>query len=257
MPVYRSGMKRPEPPDEDPSQAGLNRIRILKAAIGLIERDGPDAATTRAVAAAAGVQAPTIYRLFGDKRGLLDAVALHQLDTYVAEKSTRAPDPDPVEDLRAGWDMHVAFGLAHPGVFAILSGHAVTGPSSGIVKAGLDVLQRRVRNLALAGRLATSEERAINLLRSSGTGTVLTLLAQPEDRRDMGLSAAARESVISTITGGTGSQTVAGPNAAAAALRASLDQTSVLTDGERHLMAELLDRIACGPRRPLSEPGRE
>ena len=32
-----------------------------------------DAVSTRAVAAAAGVQPPTIYRQFGDKEGLLDA----------------------------------------------------------------------------------------------------------------------------------------------------------------------------------------
>jgi AcrR family transcriptional regulator len=31
--------------------------------------------STRAVSAAARVQAPTICRIFGDKRGLLDAVA--------------------------------------------------------------------------------------------------------------------------------------------------------------------------------------
>ena len=35
-------------------------------------------------------------------------------------------------------------------------------------------------------------------------------------------------------------------SANAAALRASLDQVAVLSPGERHLMAELLDRIARG-----------
>jgi AcrR family transcriptional regulator len=51
------------------------RARILAAAAALIADGGRDALTTRAVSAAAGVQAPTIYRLFGDKSGLLDAVA--------------------------------------------------------------------------------------------------------------------------------------------------------------------------------------
>jgi hypothetical protein len=140
--------------------------------------------------------------------------------------------------------MHVAFGLAHPSVFAILSGDPETAPTSDMVKAGLEVLRRRVRNVALAGRLKTSEVRAVDLLRSVGTGTVLTLLAQPETQRDPGLSIAARESVIAAIIGEATSQTASGPNTAAAALRASLDQTSVLTNGERHLLAELLDRIA-------------
>ncbi|WP_431259981.1 TetR/AcrR family transcriptional regulator [Roseateles chitinivorans] len=235
-----------DPSPADPSQADINRARILEAAMALIDREGQEAATTRAVAAAAGVQAPTIYRLFGDKRGLLDAVAVHRLNIYVAEKSTRMPDPDPLEELRAGWDLHVAFGLAHPALFAILNGQGTAGATAEITQAGLAVLQRRVRNLALAGRLKTSEARAIDLIKSAGTGTVLTLLSQPDGERDPGLSTAAREAVIAAITGEAGAVSDAGPSAAAAALRASLDQTTALSAGERLLLSELLDRIARG-----------
>ena len=39
------------------------------------------------MAEAAGVQPPTLYRLFGDKDGLIDAVAEHVMATYVAAKS--------------------------------------------------------------------------------------------------------------------------------------------------------------------------
>ena len=53
------------------------RDRILAEAVDLLARGGREALTTRAVAAAAGVQAPTISRLFGDKQGLVDAVAEH------------------------------------------------------------------------------------------------------------------------------------------------------------------------------------
>ena len=49
--------------------------RIAPAAADLLQSGGIDAVSTRAVAAAAGVQPPTIYRQFGDKDGLLDAVA--------------------------------------------------------------------------------------------------------------------------------------------------------------------------------------
>ena len=70
--------------------------------------------TTRSVALAAGVQAPTIYRLFGDKNGLLDAVAEHGFATYMARKPPGDPTADPVESLRAGWELHVGFGLANP-----------------------------------------------------------------------------------------------------------------------------------------------
>ena len=78
------------------------RTRIIAAAAELIAAGGRDAATTRAVALAAGVQAPTLYRLFGDKRALLDAVAEHGLAAYVAEKAARAPHADPVQALSDG-----------------------------------------------------------------------------------------------------------------------------------------------------------
>ncbi len=233
-----------KPIAEDALPADDARARIVAAAAALIAAGGQDAATTRAVAAAARVQAPTIYRLFGDKRGLLDAVAEYEMAAYIAAKAQRAPHPDPVQDLRDGWDTHIAFGLAHPGLFAIMSG----GPAqpSAAVAAGLDVLRRRVRRIALAGRLRVSERRAVALLHAVGTGTVLGLLSQPEERRDPGLSEAAREAVVAAITGAAAPPAQPGPGGAAMALRACLDRTSVLTGGERHLLEELLDRIADG-----------
>lgn len=229
------------------------RTRIIVAAAGLIASGGSDAATTRAIAAAAAVQAPTIYRIFGDKRGLLDAVAEHVFTVYVEKKSEREPHPDPVQALRDGWDAHVTFGLTHPELFVIMSCDPLRPPSPAVV-AGLDVLRRIVRNIALAGRLSVSEARAITLLHSVCVGTVLTLLGEPEEKRDPGLSETARGAVISAITSeairhgnNLATQlTEPAPSGMAAALRASLDQTSVLTDGERHLLNELLDRIANG-----------
>lgn len=241
---YLDIMEHLNPEPSDRSQAKDLRTRIVAAAAALIKSGGRDAATTRAVAASAGVQAPTIYRLFGDKRGLLEAVAEHALSTYVAEKSTRPAHPDPVQDLRDGWDMHVAFGLANPGLFAIISGEPHPDRASPAVGAGIEILRKRVRNIALAGRLRTSEQRALELLQSMGTGTILTLLGTPEDQRDAGLSQAARETLISAIVSDSVVKAPAGPAGAAAALNACLDQTSSLSSGERHLLAELLDRIA-------------
>src|ERR1700677_3669653 len=50
------------------------RENLVEVAARLLREQGAAAVTTRAVALAAGVQAPAIYRLFGDKDGLLDAV---------------------------------------------------------------------------------------------------------------------------------------------------------------------------------------
>ncbi|KFE67144.1 TetR family transcriptional regulator [Hyalangium minutum] len=220
------------------------RARIIAAAAELISSGGPDAATTRAVAAAAGVQAPTIYRLFGDKRGLLTVVIEHVLNSYVSEKSARTPHPDPLQDFRDGWDTHVAFGLSHPGLFAIMSSDPHPAWQSPAVSDGKDVLRRRIRNIALAGRLRVSEERALGLVSAMGTGAVLTLLRQPEGQRDLGLADAAREAVVAAITSEAVTPENADVRAKAAALRASIDQITVLTKGESLLLSELLDRIA-------------
>lgn len=220
------------------------RARIVAAAAELIASGGRDAATTRAVATAAGVQAPTIYRLFGDKRGLLDAVTQHGMAAYIAKKSARTPNPDPVQELRDGWDMHVAFGLSNPGLFTIMASDPQPRPLTPSVAEGLDILRRRIKNVALSGCLRVSEARAVALLQSMCIGTVLTLLGQNEERRDTGLAEVAREAVIAAITSDATLSTEPGPSEAATRLRASLDQTSVLSNGEKHLLEELLDRIA-------------
>jgi hypothetical protein len=127
-----------------------------------------------------------------------------------------------------------------------MSGDPLAGAATPAVATGLEVLRRRIRHIALAGRLRVSEERAIALVQAAGTGTVFTLLAQPAARRDPGLSVAAREAVVSAITGESTIPVDRGPSSVAAALRASLARTQVLTSGERHLLEELLDRIANG-----------
>jgi AcrR family transcriptional regulator len=230
----------------DPSIAPRDeaRGRIVAAAAELLARNGRDALTTRAVAAAAGVQAPTIYRLFGDKRGLLDAIAEHGFATYLAEKKVREPGPDPLKDLRAGWDLHVGFGLANPALYSLMYGDPHPGVSWSAAAAARQILQEHIRRLAVAGRLKVGEDTAAQLVHASGSGIVLTLLAMPEDRRDPALSKAAREAAIAAITTESPALETPGPAAAAIALRAVLPDATALTDGERHLLDEWLDRLA-------------
>ena len=217
---------------------------IVEVAARLLDTGGPDAVTTRAVAAEAGVQAPTIYRLFGDKDGLLDAVAEHVFSAYVAGKAPSATTDDPVADFRAGWDTHIGFGLANPGLFALLADPA-RGARSPATAAGQEILRGRVRRIAGAGRLKVTERRAVELIHAAGTGTVLTLLAQPPDQRDPGLADAAYAAVMQAIV--TDAPVIPDGGdmaAAAAALRAGLSDQASLSAGERALLAEWLDRIA-------------
>lgn len=229
------------------SRAGKHdtvRERVIAAGARILAEGGREALTTRAVAAAASIQAPTIYRLFGDKEGLLQAVAQDGLHRYISRKKAHVARADPLEDLRFGWDLNVEFGLENPAIFWILSGDAPTGALSRIAAGGLEILQRRMRSLAAAGLLKVSEERAVELVRAGGSGTVLTLLSVPEARRDPGLSVAVREAVIAAITSARPAVRHGGVAGAAIALRACLSETAPLSPGERQLLTELLDRLA-------------
>jgi hypothetical protein len=116
------------------------------------------------------------------------------------------------------------------------------------------MLRTSVRRVAEAGRLKVGEEQAVNLVHASGCGTVLTLLAMPEDQRDPSLSELAREAVIAAISTAAPALQPPGPVGATVALRAVLADTPALTAGERVLLQEWLDRIAAHRPGPDREP---
>ncbi|MEU0841368.1 TetR/AcrR family transcriptional regulator [Streptomyces sp. NPDC005962] len=234
--------------NDDVTAADGHRERIVAAAARLLAEGGADAVSTRAVSAAAGVQPPTIYRLFGDKQGLLDAVVAHGFASYLADKTAAAPTDDPVEDLRAGWDLHVGLGLANPALYLLMYGQQPPGASSPAALAAFDVLAGHIRRIAEAGRLRVPEDRAAALVHAAGSGTTLALIATPGERRDPELSHAAREAVLAAITADAPStpepEPGAGAAAAAVTLRAVLPRTDALTASESALLREWLDRIA-------------
>ncbi len=220
------------------------RARILEAAAALLVAEGRDGLSTRAVSAAAGVQPPALYRLFGDKDGLLDAVAAYGFDEYLTSKRALGSTGNAVEDLRRGWDLHIEFGLSRPEFYVLMYGDARQGRTSPAAREAEAMLRSIVERVAEAGRLRVSVERAARLVHATGMGVVLSLIATPESERDPELSATARETVLSRIL--TGAEEPAGSDLPerAIALRAGLEGAAVLTEAERVLLAEWLDRIA-------------
>ncbi len=200
--------------------------------------------TTRAVCEAAGVQAPTIYRFFGDKSGLLDAVTGLLFESYV-DRSVAVARRDPVDDLRGGWDLHVGFGLENPAAYAAVYGAPRTGRESSADRRVTELLAARIRRIAEAGRLTVPERRAVRLVHSAARGTTLELLGIPWHERDLELADLAREAAITAITdGGELPPRHAAPEVGAAlALREGLDGLTALTEAERTLLATWLDRV--------------
>lgn len=233
------------------------RAAIVTAAERLLREGGPAAMTTRGVAEEAGVQAPTLYRLFGDKDGLLEAVAEHVMAGFVSDKAAgmaaaAAAYADPLEDLRESWYRHIEFGLANPAVFRLLS-DPDRGHGSPAARAGKEVLAARLHRLAIAGRLRVPEPEAVALIQAAGSGTIQSLLATPSEQRDPALGTAMLEAVLGRILIEPAANAPDGPVPAAIALRAHAPDLDALSESERHLLAEWLDRIAAA--HPASHPG--
>src|SRR5690242_6235305 len=179
------------------------RARIVAVAARLLREQGPAAVTTRGVAEAAGMQAPAIYRLFGDKDGLLEAVAEHVMADYVAAKAAvveaaAADDVDPLDDLRAGWRTQIDFGLTNPAVFRLLSDPDRVRHSPA-AQSGRRVLESRIRRVAATGRLRVSEQRAVELMQAAGVGAIQTLLATAPQHRDPDLADVLYDAVLRHI----------------------------------------------------------
>jgi len=231
------------------------RARIVRAAAELLATGGRRAVTTRAVSAAAGVQPPTIYRHFGDMHGLLGVVARETLTVHVREQAMRALTNDPVEDLRRGWDLHIAFGLANPDAFALLYSAPSIAAYISVIHEGVAVLQGLVARIAEAGRLRVDVVHATVLIHAAGTGVTLTLAATPPEERDPRLSETMREAILTAITAPASAVAPDGGRDAApaaervavhaVALRALLAEApSVLSPAERQLLRDWLDRLA-------------
>ena len=124
-----------------------------------------------------------------------------------------------------------------------------TRPGEAPALAGAEeILRGTIHRIAVAGRLRVSEALAAHLIQASGRGTVLTLLGIPPDRRDPAFAPAAREALIAAIVTGAPGLEVSGPASAAVALRAVLPEATVLSEAERRLLGEWLDRLAAsGP----------
>lgn len=237
-----------------PASRHKTRANVVECAAQLLREKGASAVTTRAVAQAAGMQAPTIYRFFEDKDALLDAVAEHVFATYVAGKTLVEDSGDPVADLRAGWDTHIGFGLANTALFGLLADPS-RGPHSPAAAAGLEVLRARVHRVAAIGRLRVPERRAVELIHAAGTGAVLTLLSTPPEHRDLDLADAMYEAVMRSILTDVPTLPPDSTTAAAVAFRAVAPKLTMLTDAERALLSEWLDRPGDGPTTPGASAG--
>lgn len=195
---------------------------------------------------AAGVGAPALYRQFGDKEGLLSAVVDSAFQEYLTSKRIAVPSADPVQDLTAGWDSHVAFALAHPSYYRLMHSPAMRTPPPAAAEA-FGLLTEVLERCAAAGRLRVSTEAAAQMVMAANVGVALLLVSQPERYTDAALSRRARDAVFAAILADQQPDDAAGHvGRLAVGLAALLRQSPApeLSAGEAALLQEWLTRLS-------------
>jgi AcrR family transcriptional regulator len=120
-PARSAAIRRKGAGEDSSYHHGALRDALLKAAETVLERDGLQGLTLRAVAREAGVShaAPTHH--FGDLTGLvseLAAIGFRQFDT--ARAAARAGAALPLEKAMAGAKAYVQYAQAHPGMYGLM-----------------------------------------------------------------------------------------------------------------------------------------
>jgi AcrR family transcriptional regulator len=215
---------------------------------------GRSAITTRAICAAADVQPQTIYRQFGDMRGLLAEAAHEGFRAYLASKSSRPRRPDPVDDLRDGWDLHIEFGRQNPALYLLMYGEPDADRRLAAAAETDAILRDLVEAVARAGRLRVDVDVAASIIHATGVGVVIALIGADPTPTTASLSERVREAVLDAVVADRAAEPGTGANAGAAAvhasaLRALLQETPAdLTPGESLILTELLARIGSPER---------
>lgn len=227
------------------------RSTIIEASAVLLAQSPSGEISTRAVCEAAGVQQPALYRLFGDKEGLLAATVDHVWDEYLGMKRSAERSADPLEDLRSGWDSHTRFAIAHPNAYRLLFGSGAVGRAGSAAEA-MRLLREVLDRLAAQGRLRLDPEVAARVVMAANTGVALALVLRPELYVDATASTMLRDAVHGALVSGAAPvPDAAEPDRLAAiTLRSTLAATSgdLFSEREAGLLDEWLERIQSRPR---------
>ena len=243
-----------------PSTDDELRERLLHAAEAqLIDSTDNDIAT-RAVCEAAGVSQPVLYRLFGDKQGLLAALVDHGYARYIARKSTLAVTDDVLADLRAGWDDHMEFARTNPAVYRLMFSPNPNGKPTARRQI-FDLLVATLRRVAAEGRMTIPPHVAAPAILSANVGIALNRITQPDLYDDPDLSTRVREAIFASFLTDVGDARTEGAavvdedgsalRTAAVHLAAQLDlnPSTPLVEEERALLRRWLDVLSAPPTR--------
>ncbi|QBS44740.1 TetR family transcriptional regulator [Nocardia sp. CS682] len=221
----------------------------MEAAARLLAESNGAAITTRSICDLAGVQAPTLYHHFGDKQGLLDAVVTYGFEQYLRSKRAHVPSADPIDDIAAGWDRHVAFALENPAFYAVMYGQVTPGKRPAAAADAEALLLSLLTRAAGHGRLAVAPEVAASVILAANVGVALALITTPPEQRDLAVADRTRDAVLAYVVRPTSANSNGAEDAVAVsaiALHAALsdDSPAVLQPNELALLKDWLRRLS-------------
>ena len=134
---------------------------LLNAAEAVLDRDGIDGVTVRAVAHEATVSPMSVYNRFDNKDGMLVALAMRVLE-QLAEAIDVPEDVGPVECFRWACRSYRDFALRHPARYSLIfgAGSPLEDQSSEVARSGQAVFTV-LAELIDAMRSADSERDSI------------------------------------------------------------------------------------------------
>lgn len=118
------------------------RDELLDAAQEAVVAGGYDGLRMAEVAGRTGVSRQTVYNEFGDKWGLLEAVAARETERFLLDVNTAlAEQPDPINGLRAAVERALVLAAENPLVKAALSQPGSDQASQLLTTRGQQVLE--------------------------------------------------------------------------------------------------------------------
>lgn len=193
-------------PRQSRSRATVNAI--LDAMIRILDREGPEAASTSRVAEVAGVSVGTLYQYFGNRDAILDALQDRELEraSEMVRRVLAAPGGVPSRDVaRRVIEELLALYRAAPGLHRVLAveGLRVTAPER--VQAFDVRMVSMIRSfLALAGvgvRRKNLDAAAFVVYQSVRATMLAYLLERPPGLDDAALVDEATELVLAYLVG--------------------------------------------------------
>jgi AcrR family transcriptional regulator len=127
------------------------RDEMLRAAVGLLNDQGPDALQTRKVAGAAETSTMAVYTHFGGMRGLIAEVAdegYRQFDSALTVPQT----DDPVADLMAIGAAYRRYAIERPHMYRLMFGstsaHGINAPAGNVLTLTVAEIEQNIPSFA-------------------------------------------------------------------------------------------------------------